>query len=229
MNTADVVARILRANLVAQFWYFEAKPQLPLQQGLNLTSRQKRLVAGALRLRANVGLPFLEALILRMLASSPDDQLLAAANRHYVYRLRPQRISSVAGYVALLRKISTPGDPESMRVLASRVTTRRGEARHVPMLDFRFIPSSRNQRLIASVLKALDAPGGYLLSSGGSYHYYGSTLLTSRGLTSFLSRSLLYSPIVDKAWVAHQLIQGYCGLRISTKPGRPEPRLVARV
>jgi hypothetical protein len=37
-------------------------------------------------------------------------------------------------------------------------------------------------------------------------------------LLTMLAKALLFAPIIDRAWVAHQMIERACGLRIS--PGK---------
>ena len=81
--------------------------------------------------------------------------------------------------------------------------------------------------MVVSSLKLLKQPGA-LLSSGKSYHFYGANLLTDEDLRIFLGRALLFAPITDKTWIAHQLIEGSCALRISSRKdyGGP-PKIIA--
>jgi hypothetical protein len=55
-------------------------------------------------------------------------------------------------------------------------------------------------------------------SSLGWSQYYGDAMLDDRGLTRFLARCLLFAPVIDRAWVGHQLLESACALRISAKP-----------
>jgi hypothetical protein len=58
----------------------------------------------------------------------------------------------------------------------------------------------------------------------------GWDLLPDESLVRFLGKVLLFAPIVDRAWVAHQLIEGACALRISSRAGYGgPPRLVAEL
>jgi hypothetical protein len=41
-----------------------------------------------------------------------------------------------------------------------------------------------------------------------------------------LARALLLAPIIDRAWVAHQLIERACGLRISPGKTYAQPPIV---
>jgi hypothetical protein len=46
------------------------------------------------------------------------------------------------------------------------------------------------------------AARGYIVSSGQSYHFYGSDLLRTDQLVTMFAKALLYAPIVDRAWAA---------------------------
>jgi hypothetical protein len=101
---------------------------------------------------------------------------------------------------------------------------------HVPMLDFQVAVSPAATELATALLAELGV-GGWLLSSGHSYHFIGDEPLAGAGeLAAFLGRALLFAPVVDGRWVAHQLIEGACALRISTGDrDRPAPVVVAEV
>jgi hypothetical protein len=228
MDVVQMLASIFAHHRVVAFRYFEAIPKGPIQDDIAIDSRQRELIAGALRIRKSTGIPFIEAVMLRMLATAPEPRLLIAVSRHFAYPLRLHRIRAERPINAL-RHVLANRDPQKMLVLSSKVTLASGVTRHLPMLDFRFAASSRNQKLITAVLSALDASPGYLLTSGGSYHFYGRNLLTTTRMRQFLSRTLFYNPIVDKAWVAHQLFQDYCGLRISPRSPQGAPRVIVRL
>jgi len=113
---------------------------------------------------------------------------------------------------------------------SSAVALSSGPSMHIPLIDFHCPFGRENEELSACASKLLDPKGGYLLSSGQSYHFYGKSLLNEDELPAFLGRALLLSPIVDRSWVAHQLIEGACGLRISARlPNGDVPRLVREV
>lgn len=86
---------------------------------------------------------------------------------------------------------------------------------HLPLLDLGVQPGPDGQ---AAAVDAMDALGlsGLLFESGRSYHFYGAEPVTQYDLVALLARAQLLSPIVDTRWVSHQLIDGRCGLRIST-------------
>lgn len=110
-----------------------------------------------------------------------------------------------------------------MHVLSSPVRLRDGSIRHLEMMDFH-VPASRSvQPNVEMICQEFGGPG-WLLESGRSYHYYGTKLRHLDGMTKFLGRALLFAPITDRAWIAHQLVDGACCLRIaehSSKVRRP--------
>ena len=83
------------------------------------------------------------------------------------------------------------------------------------MLDMGLPVGPESRDACVNAVSALGV-GGLLLQSGRSYHFIGNQPLGQRELTRFLARAQLLSPIVDARWASHQLIDGQCGLRIST-------------
>jgi hypothetical protein len=96
----------------------------------------------------------------------------------------------------------------------SQVITTDGQLRHIPMLDFRLKSSRSNHALVVDVVKRLNTPG-VILDSGRSYHFYGTELIDDRELTKFLAKALLFTPLIDYRWIAHQLLEESCALRVS--------------
>ncbi len=101
---------------------------------------------------------------------------------------------------------------------------------HLPLLDLGVQTGPAGQAAAIDAIKALGL-SGLLFESGRSYHFYGAEPVTQPELVAFLARAQLLSPIVDARWVSHQLIDGRCGLRISTDSEKTPvpPIFVARV
>lgn len=101
---------------------------------------------------------------------------------------------------------------------------------HLPLLDLGVKLGLDGQ---SSAIDAMNALGlsGLLFESGRSYHFYGAQPVPLSDLVALLARAQLLSPIVDSRWVSHQLIDGRCGLRISTDSEKTPlaPIFVARV
>lgn len=113
----------------------------------------------------------------------------------------------------------------SSLAISSKVTLRNGATGHIPMLDFHTPVNKGAEGIIASAMKALGLESFFVCNSGKSYHAYGLKILCQDELISFLNSALLLHPIVDTRYVAHQLRDRYCKLRIvptSLKPFQPK-------
>jgi hypothetical protein len=113
--------------------------------------------------------------------------------------------------------------------IVSEVRMIDGSTRHIPMLDFTTKSHKPGAfRTVTRVSEELGLPG-LLVSSGRSFHFYGQRALTQSELTRFLASALLFTPIVDSRWIAHQLLAGVCALRLSTGDKGFSPEVVARI
>lgn len=106
--------------------------------------------------------------------------------------------------------------PRDLVSFYSPVTVAGEEQRmHLPLLDLGVKSGSDGEASAVDALRALGLRG-LLFMSGRSYHFYGAEPATPTQLVVMLARAQLLSPIIDSRWVSHQLIDGRCGLRIST-------------
>lgn len=189
-------------------------------------------IAKARRSEANK--PFWDALFENLAATPTREarEILRLANYHNVMNAVAQASRfafngpSFADALHALEPI--PGD--QIVALSSKVDLDSGAPVHIPMLDYRIPVGPDNEFLIRTQLATM-ASTGWLFESGRSYHFVGDTLLAGTdGLARFLGNALLFAPIVDGRWIAHQLIEGACALRISAgDSGQVVPRLVCRV
>jgi hypothetical protein len=114
--------------------------------------------------------------------------------------------------------------------VVSRVLLIGGGTAHIPMMDFMCIPSARNLEVLVHLLRDLRQGRGCLLDSGGSYHYYGFQLLTEEEWKVFLGKCLLISGYTDDRYIGHQLVDGYCVLRLSSGKSKASiPTVVAEL
>jgi hypothetical protein len=190
----------------------------------------RSVVDEALVLREESGIPFWEAVLLlaRARNTGVDAVLDAAANHHpmgvygTVINLPAQDMSQ-----EWIQARSSEMGADQVLVFSSKVRLAgRTEPGHVPMLDFRIRPSDENQKLAVKLLRRIGAKGS-LLDSGKSYHFYGRDVLPNTAdMVTFLGRASLFAPFVDHRWVAHQLIEGACALRVSTGKSYTRPPIV---
>jgi hypothetical protein len=191
------------------------------------------IVKQALELRAAYRVPFWEAVLLLSRRGNEivTEKILDSAIFHQPMDNAKQTIN-ISAKELTTRKLADLSRRLSERqalVVSSKVVTQ-DRAGHIPMIDFRIRPSAENERLAASILKRIGHRGT-LLNSGNSFHFYGHDLLSGyEQLVRFLGRASLFAPFVDQRWIAHQLIEGSCALRVS--PGKvlgTPPTVVAEI
>jgi hypothetical protein len=209
---------VQRIPVIEAITLFSPPSSLPIQQDSSMNSHEQELIEHALKIRSDLGLPFWDSLLL-YLSTHPvlAQGLLKRATLHNPQDLEAFRLHRDDCIESQLRKLIENLPHGRVLAMSSRMQTKEGKLLHLPMLDFHCVASPGNESLVKSVMAEIGL-SGHLAMSGRSYHFYGSKLIDEQSLLSFLGKSLLFSPIVDRAWVAHQVIERACGLRIS--PGK---------
>jgi hypothetical protein len=208
---------------------FVPPPVLPIQSRLEGDQPALDIVNRALQMRNELGLPFWDAANLACFGTGAKAALVAKeALFHNGDGVRYLRLASASVTPDELRNLALAESSHSILVWSSKVETNAGDTAHIPMLDFHCPESPPNLELVSKVLRLLDIGPGFILESGKSYHFYGRKLITDSERILFLSRALLLAPIVDRSWIAHQLLEGACGLRISGRVPSGKRPTVAR-
>jgi hypothetical protein len=190
----------------------------PIQQDPLLSATEQDLITQGLALRERLNLPFWDSVMLCMAKHGVTVQpLLKRVSHHNAQDLDSFLICRSECSETRLRELIEEVPIDRMLALSSKVLTRHREVLHLPMLDFHCPVSSGHEALVKDVIKEIGLKG-YIAKSGASYHFYGDTLVDEQALIDILAKSLLFCPIIDRAWIAHQLIERACGLRIS--PGK---------
>jgi hypothetical protein len=177
----------------------------------------EHLVPEALALRAGSSVPFWTSLMLAAMrneVSIPLD-LVHAASFH-VWMAEHARIKQVPRDAVNRERLEVLVEglsPSRGLLMSSAVGTAEGR-QHIPMLDFRAHVGAANLESVTRVVEQLQT-GGVILDSGRSYHFYGVRLVDEESWRRMLGQALLLAPLVDERWVAHQLIEGSCALRVS--------------
>lgn len=204
-----------------------------VQDRFDLTTAEQSAVDFALRLRAELNLPFWDGVMLATQRSSESlHQLLDSACMHMSLRGRETVLNRNDVLDGQLGSFCEQNDTSGSEVsILSEVTWEDGTVRHLALMDFHARPHSRGFGAVLEVSRRIFDSGAVILESGESYHAYGLMPLDSSEFMAFLGRALLYAPIVDRAYIAHQLIEGRCALRISggTTRGRKRTPRVVRV
>jgi hypothetical protein len=205
---------------------------LPLLQArFNLTAAERGVYERALELRRRTGLCFWDAALLELPFVPDAVRLLDAAMMHVSLRGDEKILSwseiSSGGLERACAEFSQEG--EASLTLLSEVVCRDGSIGHLPMLDFHAFKSPANQLLVEAAATRLFPDGSILLDSGESYHAYGTRIISQEDFRRFLGNAMLLAPIVDRPYVAHQLIEGRCALRLTQGGGKSRVPMVVAV
>jgi hypothetical protein len=183
----------------------------------------------ALNLRAKYNVPYWMAVFLTAQSRRvvlPQSVIHATAFHQPMVDADNSTVEATTVTADYLRKRCGKIPDGHVLTISSEVTLNDLTLAHVPMLDFRISPSQEGLSVVSAVLDELGI-GGIVLNSGRSYHFYGQALLPAEQLRCFLGKALLFTPIIDYRWIAHQLIEGACALRISPgTSGQDIPRAV---
>ena len=229
-ETAECLSYLARTNPgIKQFGSVIIDRPAPLQERLNLTTYELKSFNEALHIRKETRLPFWDSLLLSTFDKGDfPDRLLEQAKFHQVTIGKEQWIDSQRVLQGELIKISRNHVGPSMLSILSQVRMINGEDRHFIFIDFHIPASPTNTRIVNKVASQLLNYPALIIESGVSYHLIGTKLVDQHEFRTTLANALLYGPITDRAYIAHQLIEGRAALRYS-KGGHADavPRLAA--
>ncbi len=163
----------------------------------------------ALDMRAKYNLPFWNGIMLAPVSGNMSStECITATLRH-----NPNRTTEL-----------TPAEFSELEIydnigINSRIQCADGSEKHIPMLDFHIRYSEQNTRIVCQICSLIDSNGGYILNSGHSYHYIGKVPVTTDELINILAKAQFFAPITDSIWIAHQILERSCTLRLGVKHG----------
>ncbi len=230
-KAAEVFTFIVKANDRIDVVFIHEFKQPPLlQDRISLSWMEEQLIKDALELRRSCELPFWDAVLLSCFRRpTVPERLLDAAMYHQDYSQSKIGVSRDDVINGRLEKASERNG-EIGNAMLSEVILVDGSVGHIPMLDFHCRADEDNLKLVVAVTKRVFCGGGIVLESGESYHGIGLGVLSPEEFMSFLAKSFLFCPIVDRAYLAHQLADRRCSLRISKGgPSQKLPSVVAVV
>ena len=216
MNTIDILSQIARQHHeIAAFHITSFPHQRQVQESLRpWGDREQRMFRQALDMKKS-GVPFWNAVMLSSFDNSAYSPSLIGAALHHNPIDSLQEVSREQ----MLHFSAASLDASKRWAVNSRVRLRNGRIRHLPMIDFHIPATATNTAVVRQVCQCLSLGDGYILKSGVSYHFLGTTLVTRGELLRMLARALLFCPIIDGAWLSHQLLEESCSLRIDRKNG----------
>lgn len=194
--------------------YLYSKP-VGLQERVVLDSEEEAVIQSAKLLKAETGRGFWDSLLGEAHKSGLQSSRIA---RECLFHQGP------GAHLRTVKRTELTG-PEffgslgaqasSGRIgMSSRTASTEGRHLHIPMIDFACPPLREDESFLHCVCEQLFSTGYTLVPSGGSYHALGTSLVSEDGRIDFLARCLLFAPLVDSRYVAHQLMQPFSTLRV---------------
>lgn len=219
MDTSDVLLQILetRRNIEAIHVFpfsFDGGLQARVP---DLKESEQRLIKLALSRKGELGGGFWDNFLALCAQNGPPTQRCLSFALYHKPNTQLERIPR-ANAANKLRNLVRE------TAVNSRVLLDDGSEQHLPLLDFKIRPSKNATKAVRAAIVALGLQG-YLLDSGKSYHFIGSQLIAANTLIDLLTNFTLLSPISDRAWAAHQILERSASLRITPKRGHT-PNLI---
>jgi hypothetical protein len=231
LDVIDLLVSIVGAHREIDV-VFLGQPHInvPLLSRSDLLPSDRDLIRATWKQCSESGLPLWDSVMLRLTRSDQiSDTILSQAMVHHGIAKTQFSVRS-DGFAREIRELSENIPPGRMLAMCSEVQLKTGPTKHIPMIDFRCPVSPHSLQLASKIAKLIDVGKGFIVETDRSYHFYGAELLTGQEWSQFLGRALQFSPIVDRAWIAHQLIDLSCNLRIAPRlPDGKKLRVVAVV
>lgn len=215
MNTLDILKEIMNNNSDIISYRFHTFPSKSLlQDAINLDEKDIDLVNKALGVRDKYRLPFWDSIMLSFFGNENYSKTILHQALHHnqrddLYDVNRDEFLSNGFFFNKKERLA----------INSNVILKQNKNAHIPMLDFHIPVSESNLDIVIDVLKELKVKGGYILESGESYHFIGDYYINEEFLIDFLAKALFFAPIIDRAWIGHQILERSCSLRIDKKHG----------
>lgn len=200
-----------------------------VQSRAHLNSGELAIAKEAAQSRKNNWFSYLE-LVLELAAKADfiSEGLLNAAGYHCPHnseriRMNLEELQSIQNWPQ-----ESKGCHAQQLALCSKVHTYNESELHIPMVDFHVEKTTMGFELVKNICKRIFGNHFVVLSTNRSFHGISFVLKSKDEFMRILANSLLYAPIVDNAYVAHQLMEQEATLRIGSKlEDNNVPRVVA--
>lgn len=224
MESYEIIELIGGKNKeIDSFYFFPLQKQWLLQDRIVLEEKDMTHINKALKIREELNLPFWDCVMLSTF-DNPDfsEKILDAALCHRDCKdlIEIRNDETLRQNLFQLK--------EQGYAWNSLVKLKSGSKKHIPMLDFHIPVSDNNLIVVKTVLKKLGLTECLVLNSGESYHAVSTIYVNEENMMYILQKTLFFSPIIDRLWVAHQMLNKSCSLRIGKKHGLI-PEVVALV
>ncbi len=208
MDIFDVLRKVKDENGIDELSFHTYPKQILVQNEHNFTELEKKQLNSALLLRKKYHFPFWDSLMLTFFGNkNASSKFLKLSQRHNKNEIF---FSSDISHIEFL----TNSTSDSISVCSK--IKKNSDIYHLPFIDFHIPPSQDNLKVVNEVIKILSL-SGFILASGESYHFVCKHHYDEQFLLDFLAKLLFFAPIIDKSWVAHQILERACSLRVSKK------------
>lgn len=211
MNTIEILEEIYnKSSEIDKLLFYHFPKQKLLQDRINFDELENIHFQEALNIRDKYKLPFWDSMMLTYFGKNKTSKdILKCALYHN--KLDNGYWTSDFNYIN--KEIQNNVN----LAFNSKVKLKTGSFKYLPLLDFHIPNNEENLCTVKKVISLLGLSEGYILDSGESFHFIGNKLIEYQELIEFLSKALLFSPIIDRAWIAHQLLEKAPSLRIGYK------------
>ena len=190
---------------------------VPLRERARFSPSDLVILGRARRSSRRSSTPFPESLLGSVIQEEKvPDSLLNAVLFHRSVGPAKFGVKAEELTTTMLHEMAKGLGPGAMLTMCSEVRLKGDEVKHVPMLDFSCPRSARNLSVVSKISDLLNIGPSFVVETENSYHCYGSQLLTWAEYCKVLSRATLLSPVVDRIWVAHQIVDSCAALRITS-------------
>jgi hypothetical protein len=223
-NFVSILKEILEYNPEIKRFSFNLFPSNRLlQKQRSFNDSEKKQLEKALTIRNEFGFSFWESLMSTFQNNSkPNFELIENALFH---NENTNVISFDSNDIGKIEEYIKKNYLNNLAFLS--IVSSDNIKNQLPLIDFHIKPTKINQDVVEHILNKLQLNSGFLVNSGESYHFISKELVSQEQLELLLAKLIFYTPIVDRNWVAHQLIEKKCALRI-TKGNKQELELVKK-
>jgi hypothetical protein len=194
--------------------YYDFNSKRPIA----VSADEEKIISKALELRDASHMPFWDAVLLVCHEhESVPHGLLQAAQHHagIASTAKGQTLTRQQVLGGALKQMCQNKGSSKWVGMTSAVVLDDGSTAHIPMLNFRCRISPLNRKLVGEVTRQLLPGGAIILEAGTVYQAYGKSTIPQKSFAPLLGQALLFGNVVNHRYIAHQLIDGKCTVRIS--------------
>ncbi|MCB2215111.1 MAG: hypothetical protein KQH59_03535 [Desulfobulbaceae bacterium] len=221
-DTNHILDLILETNPgIEQINFLIYPANIPLQERRKNSAQEIKQIERAIAIRNEFGFSFWESLMSTFI--NYDGSNYGLLSEALFHNKNKQFTSFSPCDKDLIQKFLCENGKSN--VALSSTVQLHGKTMHLPLIDFHIPPSIQNQKTVETVIERLGLSDGILVNSGKSYHFISLNLINQDRLLDILIKMIFFAPIIDRNWIAHQLLEKHCALRV-TRGNKESPVIV---